>query len=912
MGQEKYTAASTLNEIMEEPAVKAFMEKNAPEMIDNPRIAFVAEMPIGQLIPAMGDKAALFQAMLDTANGKDVEYTPVDPAKMLPKLSGTEELVYNVDDVDGKMYMLDHRFSGCVVLRFTKTMDESVGGKVTCEGVELPPSVIAKIDVAGGMQMLGIPVRGFLTEYDKEYTLCVEGFTDTDGNTMEPETITVKTLAKPEIDPAYAEHDKVALEAAREGIVLLKNEGKVLPLAADAEVEIAGAGDFRVGAVGAGKINPRYSMTLNRALSECSDFQVKEQAETGIIVISRASGENYDNNALKGEFYLTDAEEEQIRQMSARCKQVIAVINSGYPMDLRWVETYHIPAVVWCGFPGMLGGQAVLEILDGRVNPSGKLSDTWSNDYFDIPSAANFYLAPEGEQALSADCGLFVDTFYEEDIYVGYRYFETFAKPVAYAFGHGLSYTTFAMEAELVNEPVAFAKAAVKVTNTGDRAGKEVVQLYAAIPDGKLEQPAKRLVGFAKTKDLAPGESQTLEIAVEEKSVASFDTERASWIIEPGVYTFYAGNSVENVEECGSCEMTEEQVLLVSENLMKLPVEMELLSKKNPQFPKGLHSGVKKEYKELTPKAERKHYIEETSLMSENALDGAGLTEADKLVADLSIRELARLSVCASHGWGMHETGEAGRIYRLEERDLPRFAVADGNNGVNINKPNIGMPCSNTLCCTWNTELAYEVGRVIAEEAKENDIQMILAPAMNIHRNPLNGRHPEYFAEDPMLAGIMAGNQCKGMEEVGIATSMKHTIANNAESSRKRNHSFISERALREIYLKVFEYAMSVQMPASIMTAYNACNGCFTAEDEEMIQGIFHNEFGFDGYVMTDWNSYDTADVASAVRAGNCWMTPGSTDDTYVQPIIDGVESGYIEEKRLRKNMSRMLNVVLK
>ena len=363
------------------------------------------------------------------------------------------------------------------------------------------------------------------------------------------------------------------------------------------------------------------------------------------------------------------------------------------------------------------------------------------------------------------------------------------------------------------------------------------------------------------------------------------------------------------VDVCGECNVEEERVLLVSENLMKLPVEMELLSKKNPGFPKGLKSGLKREYTCLTPKAERKHYPETEWNMAE--ADEERANEAARLAATLSVRELARLSVCASHGWGMHETGEAGRIYRLEGRDLPRYAVADGNNGVNINKPNIGMPCSNTVCSTWNANLAFEVGRVIGEEAKENDIRMILAPAMNIHRNPLNGRHPEYFSEDPLLGGIMAGNQCKGLHAAGVDSSMKHTVANNAESSRKRNHSFISERALREIYLKIFEYAIGVQEPTSIMTGYNACNGCFTAEDEEMIQGIFHKEFGFDGYVMTDWNSYDTADVASAVRAGNCWMTPGTTDDTYVQPIIDGVESGYIEESRLRKNVCRILEAIL-
>lgn len=924
---QKYSMSSTLKELLESPGVPPFLEKYAPGFSDNPAIAYVMDMPMERLVGGMPDQANLFKALVDAANGEEVTYVPQDPKKIAPRLSGgatgggtSEEVPYDVDDVDGKMYMLDHRFSGCIVLRFSKEMREDVYGSVTYEGKELKRGVIAQVDVAGGMQMFGVYVRDVCTDYDKTYTLHVEGFEDTDGNKMEPTDVVVHTLPKPEVDPAYEAHDAVALEAAREGIVLLKNEGNVLPLAPNLEVEVVGAGDFRVGAVGAGKINPRYSMGLKRALEERSGFVVKEGARAGIFVISRASGENYDNNALKGEYYLTDEEEAQLKSMTERCEKVVVVVNSGYPIDMRWVEKYQVPAVIWCGFPGMLGGQALVEILDGRVNPSGKLADTWSLDYFDIPSSANFYRAAEGEQALSADCGLFVDTFYEEDIYVGYRYFETFEKPVAFAFGHGLSYTTFSIEAELVSDGTGagsaepgvsggdgvFAMVRAKVKNTGGRAGKEVVQVYARIPDGKLEQPAKRLVGFAKTKELASGETQELEIVITEKSMASFDTERASWIIEAGTYAFFVGNAV---DVCGECNVEEERVLLVSENLMKLPVEMELLSKKNPGFPKGLKSGLKREYTCLTPKAERKHYPETEWNMAE--ADEERANEAARLAATLSVRELARLSVCASHGWGMHETGEAGRIYRLEGRDLPRYAVADGNNGVNINKPNIGMPCSNTVCSTWNANLAFEVGRVIGEEAKENDIRMILAPAMNIHRNPLNGRHPEYFSEDPLLGGIMAGNQCKGLHAAGVDSSMKHTVANNAESSRKRNHSFISERALREIYLKIFEYAIGVQEPTSIMTGYNACNGCFTAEDEEMIQGIFHKEFGFDGYVMTDWNSYDTADVASAVRAGNCWMTPGTTDDTYVQPIIDGVESGYIEESRLRKNVCRILEAIL-
>ena len=906
MSQGKYTAqSSTIKEILTEPAARKFLERMAPGMADSPMMNYINAAPIGTLMDNMPDKRDLFQALLDLANGREISVEVQDPKKIPPRINESEEFVYDIDDVDGKMYMLDHGFSGCLVVRFTKEMDESVYGNVTCEGRELPKGLIKKIDVAGGIQMFGIPVRTVCTEYGSEYTLHLEGFMDTDGNQMKPQDITVKTLPKPEIDPAYAKHDAAALQAAEEGIVLLKNEGDVLPLASDCEIEVEGTDQFRLAAVGAGKINPRYYMNLKRALEECSDFRVKDQADTGIVVISRASGENYDNNAVKGEFYLTDEEEEKIKEMTSRCSQVVAVTNSGYPMDLRWTKKYDVKAVLWCGFPGMLGGKALVEILDGRINPSGKLPDTWSLDYFDIPSSANFYLPKDGEGALSADSPYFVDTFYEEDLYVGYRYFETFKKPVAYPFGFGLSYTDFSITARYEEDRVKAA-----VTNVGDRAGKEVVQIYVQIPEGKLEQPDKRLVGFAKTRCLEPGETQELEIEIPKKNLSSFDTKRACWILEPGVYTFYSGNCVNSVENCGVYSLEEEKVIFQSENLMKLPVQMEVLSKKNPAFPAGLRSGIKKEYQELTPKAERRHYTE--SDLAKEDRPKKTKNSAAWLAEELSIGELARFSVCASHGWGMHETGEAGRIYRLEGRNLPRYAVADGNNGVNVNRPNIGMPCSNTICATWNVEIPYEAGRVIAEEAKENGISMILAPAMNIHRNPLNGRHPEYFSEDPYLAGIMAGHQSKGLEENGVSSSMKHVIANNCEASRKRNHSFITERALREIYLKVFEYAISVHKPDSIMTAYNACNGCYTAEDEELLQGIFRKEFGFDGFVMTDWNSYDTADVAAAVGAGNCWMTPGTTDDTYVRPIIEGVKNGQIEEARLRSNVQHILEVVLR
>jgi len=894
MDNNPFTMESTMDELMTKPKVIEFINKAMPEMAQGPALDFIKTMKLKDIAASMDDtQKEIIETLLDIANGREVDFDPSEIQRKPPRINVQGEMTYNIDDIDGQMYMLDRNFSGCLILRFTKKMDESVYGCVTCEGKVLPKGLLKTIEIAGGHQMVGIPVRDVFTEYDKEYILHIEGFVDTYGIEMEPQDIIIRTLPKPQPDPAYKEHDEVALRAAREGIVLLKNEGNVLPLASDSEINIIGGRLFRTGTAGAGRINPRYNISLMRGIEEYSQFKLKEDADTAIVVISRGSGENLDSNPVKGEFYLTDEEEDLLSEVTQNHISTIVILNTGYPMDVRFASKYKVDALIWCGYPGMQGGRALVEILDGRVNPSGKLPDTWSLDYYDIPASANFYNAIDGKGILSTDSPLFVDTVYEEDIYVGYRYFETFNKPVAYPFGYGLSYTTFHIEAQAEDLCIH-----VIVTNTGKIAGAEVVQVYAKIPDGKLEQPSKRLIGFAKTRQLEPGESQKLILNISKKELASYDAETACWVLEKGKYELYVGNSVKNINKCGELVLEEDEIIRQVKNRMAPPFDVDILSKKNSQFPKGLYSGIKEGITELEPKAVRDHFEE--------------IEDIDDIVSRMSVEELARLSVCASHGWGMHQKGEAGRIYKLDKYKIPDFVVADGNNGVNIHKPNIGMPCSNTVCATFNRDIAYEVGRVIAEEAKENGIHMILAPAMNIHRNPLNGRHAEYFSEDPYLAGIMAGHQSKGLEDNGVSSCMKHAVCNNCESARKRNHSILTERALREIYLKVFEIAMDVNKPDSIMTAYNACNGVFTAEDEEMIQGIFREEFGFEGFVMTDWNSYDMADIVAAVQAGNCWMTPGSTDDTYVTPIIQGVKDGRIDLKRLRSNVRYILRIVQK
>lgn len=439
------------------------------------------------------------------------------------------------------------------------------------------------------------------------------------------------------------------------------------------------------------------------------------------------------------------------------------------------------------------------------------------------------------------------------------------------------------------------------VKNIGECTGKQVIQVYLKIPEGKLEQPIKRLVGFAKTKELNPGESQKLTLYIKGREFASYDESRTAWIAEAGNYVIEVATSVNMAASVLKVNLDHEFILRTTENIMQPTGIVDVFSKKKNNYPKGAKSGIKEGIDELCPRRIPKHY----QISQDKTKD----VQQD-LVSRMSVQELARISICADHGWGMQETGVAGKLYRYEKYDMPIFEVADGNNGLNIHKPNIGMPCSSVVCASWNQELAYHVGKTIAEEAAENQVAMVLAPAMNLHRNPLGGRNPEYFSEDPYLTGVMAGLYVKGIEKNGASASMKHVIANNCEASRKRNQSIIDVRTMRELYLKSFEIAMDVHMPDSIMTSYNAVNGCFTAEDKELLEGIFRKEFGFTGFVMTDWNSYDTADLVRSVQAGNSWMTPGSLDDTYTNLIVDGVKNEKIEIEQLRKNVRDMLRIV--
>ncbi len=858
-----------------------------------------------------------------------------------PLLFAMGPLIYDFHDIDGMYFMLDRKLSGCLTMMWTKPMDDQVIGTVTLDGQVIEGSVLQPMAVMGGMWILGIPLRGRVTEYDRKYALHVEGYRDTDGNTMNPQDFEVLGAPKTLPDPNYAAHEQVALQAAREGIVLLRNEHHVLPLKKGTTLNLFGKAihEFRTGAVGAGKINPRYTVDFVEAVRACEEYMLNEDlvsfyscdrdllppeeqlssaralSDTAIIFLSRPAGENMDLSSVKGEYYLTDEEDALIRKVNASFAHTVVILNTGYPMDVSWAKEYGVDGLVYLGFAGMLAGPALLDILSGRENPSGKLPDTWALDYFDIPASRNFYDCAD-KKRLDADCTEYVDTIYEEDLYVGYRYFDTFGKPIAYPFGFGLSYTDFVMEATEIRWDGSDLSLKLFVKNMGKLSGKEVAQIYISKPDGELESPLKELVYFEKTSLLAPGEMEEFAVSIPAARFAKYDEKQAAWVLEAGKYHIFAGSSV-NTSRWGHFNVRETQVLRPCAHRMQLEASFTRLSQRDSKhtFPKGERSGVVEGKTTFFPYADRPAYpasfraqAPETKLTFADVK--AGRATAEALVMQLTEEELARLSVCASTGWGMEGIGEAGSLYPVEGLELPKFPVADGNSGVNLNIKNIGMPSGTTLCASWNKRLCEDVGRVIGEEATALGIPMILAPALNIHRNPLNGRQPEYFSEDPCLAGLMAGMYSRGMEGTGVGSCMKHLIGNNCESSRKRNQSIISERTIREIYFRAFEYAMEVHQPAAVMTAYNAVNGVPTAADADLLQGLLRKETGFKGFVMTDWTTYDTVDVAAMVQAGNCWITPGSLDDTYVQPILDGLKEGTVDIRRLRENVAYLIKTV--
>ena len=802
-------------------------------------------------------------------------------------------------------------------------------GRATVDGVALTGWEAVELH---GLHLLFIPVGEVAWTCDRSHSVVLEGFQTPGGRRFPRCAFRVRTAKRRDSQPVYEAHDAEALNAAREGMVLLRNENAALPLAPQATLNCLGRGQhlWRYSADGASRINPRWVPDFHRAVAEHSRFTVNEElsaffrdpragvpdagmlarararCDAALVFIERRSGEMLDNRPIPGDYYLTGEELALLRAARAAFGRVIVILNTGYPIGMDWLKEIPVDAVLYTGFAGMLGSWALVELLDGRTNPSGHLPDTWAWDYRDNPVSCNYPTLGAGEGEVQEDAEG-VRVYYEEDIYMGYRYFDTFGVSVAFPFGHGLSYTRFSLSPVDLRRQGDDIEAVIEVTNTGAAAGKAVAQLYAALPAGRLEKPANKLVGFEKTGLLAPGASQTLSIRALREDLAVFDEARGAWVLEGGEYTFSVGESLGERVSCGSLRIDAQTLKAVAR--VGAPVEdFKRLSRKGGAVEGGRSARVPLGTQIAVP-APRTPYAPPPLKREGRRVRWAEVkvspARLDAFVAQMSLLALCRLNVCAGARWMPWQDGMAGHTPRLRRYGLPSFCVSDANAGLNLKRPNIGFPASSVVAASFNREIARAVGRVIAEECPEHGVHLNLGPGMNLHRSPLCGRNPEYFSEDPYLTGELAGWHGRGLMEGGVGCCYKHLFCNNAELGRLGSHSVVSERALRELYFRAFEIAFRVQRPAAVMTCYNALNGLYPGENAALLQGLVRGEWGFEGAIMSDWSSTRTVSAVEMVKAGNCWITPGGP--RWLWHIYKAARKGEIPRAVLENNVKHLL-----
>ena len=625
-------------------------------------------------------------------------------------------------------------------------------------------------------------------------------------------------------------------------------------------------------------------------LAEARDF-----ADTAVITFGRFSSEGYDRAGVKGDFYLSDKEDALVQQVKAVFPRCIIVLDIGGMVDSEWfIHDEKIGAALLAWQAGMEGGSAIADILCGDVNPSGKLVDTFAKTFADYPYAEHFN-----------DSTVYVD--YTEDIYVGYRYFETVPaarERVNYPFGYGLSYTTFRLWGAFAREEEARITVTANVTNTGDVAGKEVVQVYYSAPQGGLGKPAKELCAFAKTKMLQPGETQTLVMAFGVVDMASFDDlgkiAKSAYVLEKGDYTFHVGTSVRDTVQTAFVYTVAEDT--VTEQLTSLcaPVALKERMLADGSLEALTLGDVKRVFGENQPI---------TAQPPKDLITFDRVGEActlDEFIAQFTDEELCDF-MGASDGTGVCNIECFSGLKRL---GVPSVPTVDGPAGVRLFEctgiHTTAFPCATLLACTWDTDLVEEIGQAGGLEVKENNLAVWLTPALNIHRTPLCGRNFEYFSEDPLVSGKMAAAKVRGIQSNNIACSIKHFACNGKEVNRVKSDSRVSERALREIYLKGFEICVKEADPWTVMTSYNLVNGIQTSENWELITGILRNEWGFKGMVTTDWGQKNSP--VYEVKAGNDMkMHIGYPDE-----LMAALKAGELMRADLEACARRILSVYMR
>lgn len=639
--------------------------------------------------------------------------------------------------------------------------------------------------------------------------------------------------------------------------------------------------------------------SMHVAEAEAPDELIAEaakNADTAIITLGRFSAEGVDRRAIGNDYYLSNIEKSLIDRVSSAFKKTIVVLNSGAVVDCEhFAENDKVQGILFGWQGGMEGGMAVADILCGDVNPSGKLGDTIPKSYDDYENGKIFQT---GYDHLD----------YQDDIYVGYRYFETIpgaAEKVRYPFGFGLSYTEFEMRGTFCGESDGKIIVVTTVKNIGNVAGKEVVQLYYSAPRGKLGKPSKELAAFAKTKLLAPGESQTVAVSFDVNDMASFDdlgkVKKSAFVIEKGTYKFLLGNSVRNTVELDYKFVADEDIVVKqSKSLLKpFALEKRLLSDGSyeslPQGEPSYDSGS-------NTLADAKAPAE--AVMFDDVGEKISL---DDFARQFTVDELIDFVGGHQNQPGVCNTGAFGGLKRL---GVPPVPTADGPAGVRLDaktgSPTTAWPCATLLACTWNTELIQEVGAAGGAELRENNLGVWLAPAMNIHRNPLCGRNFEYFSEDPLLAGKCSAADVRGIQSNKVAASVKHFCCNNRESNRFECDSRVSERALREIYLRGFEICVKEADPWTIMSSYNLVNGIHTSTNYELLTELLKGEWGFNGMVTTDWGVHSRH--SDELLAGNdLKMGEGEPDE-----LKEAYSNGKITRADLEACVKRILRMTLK
>jgi beta-glucosidase len=758
----------------------------------------------------------------------------------------------------------------------------------------------------------------------------------------------------------WREYELEARQAVAEGVVLVENNG-VLPFSQGNEIAVFGrmqSNYYKSGTGSGGMVNVYHVTDIVEGLEESGIIHVNDelrqvyknweethpvdkglgwgqepwsQAEmvldeetvsnaakrsaAALVIIARTAGEDKDSSDAPGSFRLTEIEIDMLKKVRNGFDKMVVLLNVGGIIDMHFVDEIKPDAVLYAWQGGMTGGAGTADVLTGKVSPSGHLTDTAAYEIEDYLSDKNF-----GDK---------VRNFYADDIYVGYRYFETFAPDrVRYPFGYGLSYTSFDIECtEFCVKEHDTVLVNVKVTNTGDYAGKQVVQLYASAPQGKLGKPVKVLIGFEKTRELKPGESEQLSISCDFYSFASYDDSgvtghKSSYILEAGTYSFYIGENVRDVKMVGSIELSERVLATHSQSLAPYRVFERVKPEKSEEGYSLSYESVPKALLTQNEKAELNlpQELKQTGDMGIKLLDVLNKKHSlDEFVAQLSDDELAAVIRGEGMGSSLVTPGTAaafgGVSESLRKKGIPAVCCDDGPSGMRLDSgaKAFSLPIGTLLGCTFNRELNQKLFEYLSLEMITNRVDCLLGPGMNIHRHILNGRNFEYFSEDPYLTGEIATAQLKGLRKYGQSGTVKHFAANNQEYRRRHSDSVVSERAMREIYLKGFEKAVRSGYCDSVMTTYGKLNGRYTSNVYDLTTTILRDEWNFEGIVMTDWwaattelagNKQGYTDFASMARAQNdlYMVCPNAAVNSSGDNTLEQLEKGNLTRGELQRN----------